>query len=84
MNFCLEIRVYPTMWRIARVKPLFKGDGCDRMAPKSYRPVALLSAMPRIMEALMAKQLDRYQEKNSLVHQGMHGFRKALEPTLLC
>ena len=76
MNLSLEIRVYPRRWRIARVKPLFKGDGCDRTAPKSYRPVALLSAMSRIMEALMAKQLDRYQEENGLVHQGVHGFRK--------
>ena len=76
MNLSLEIRVYPRRWRIARVKPLFKGDGCDRTAPKSYRPVALLSAMSRIMEALIAKQLDRYQEENGLVHQGVHGFRK--------
>ena len=58
------------------VKPLFKDEDCDRTAPKSYRPVALLSAMPRIMEALIEKQLDRYQEEHRLVHQGVHGFRK--------
>ena len=76
INLSLETKVYPARWRIARVKPLFKGEGCDRTAPKSYRPVALLSAMSRIMEALMANQLDRYQEEHGLVHQGVHGFRK--------
>ena len=76
INLSLEIKVYPAKWKIARVKPLFKGEDCDRTAPKSYRPVALLSAMSRIMEALMAKQLDRYQEEQGLVHQGVHGFRK--------
>ena len=28
------------------------------------------------MEALLAKQLDSYQEKQGLVHQGVHGFKK--------
>ena len=28
------------------------------------------------MEALLARQLDNYQEKNNLVHPGVHGYRK--------
>ena len=76
MNLSLETKYYPESWKIARVKPLFKGEGSDRQAPKAYRPVALLSGMSRIMEALLAEQLDNYQEVNGLVHQGVHGFRK--------
>ena len=76
MNLSLETKCYPDSWKVARVKPLFKGEGNDRQAPKAYRPVALLSGMSRIMEALLAKQLDQYQEDNGLVHQGVHGFRK--------
>ena len=76
INLSLETRSYPAAWMIARVTPLFKGEGCDRAEPKSYRPVALLSGMARIMEALLAKQLDTYQEEQGLVHQGVHGFRK--------
>ena len=41
MNLSLEVRSYPWSWKIARVKPLFKGEGCDGHQPKSYRPVAL-------------------------------------------
>ena len=55
---------------------MFKGEGCNRTEPKSFRPVALLSAMSRVMEALLAKQLYTYQEEQGLVHQGVHGFRK--------
>ena len=76
INCSLELRKYPKSWKIARVKPLHKGDGCDRHAPKSYRPVALLAAVSRIAEALLARQLDTYQEKHGLLHQGVHGFRK--------
>ena len=28
------------------------------------------------MEAILAGQLDKYQEEQGLVHQGVHGFRK--------
>ena len=76
MNLSLEIRTYPASWRIARLKPLFKGEGCERTDPKSFRPVALLSAISRVMEGILAKQLDQYQENHGLVHQGVHGFRK--------
>ena len=76
INLSLETKTYPKSWQIARAKPLFKGEGCDRTEPKTFRPVALLSGMSQIMEALLAKQLDSYQEEQGLVHQGVHGFRK--------
>ena len=76
MNLSLEVGKYPRRWKVARVKPMYKGGGCDRQAPKSYRPVALLSATSRIMEALLARQLDNYQEEHGLVHKGVHGFRR--------
>ena len=76
MNMSLDIGKYPRRWKIARVKPMYKGGGCDRQAPKSYRPVALLSATSRIMEALLARQLDAYQEEHGLVHKEVHGFRR--------
>ena len=59
MNLSLEVKKYPKKWKVARVKPLYKGEGCDRQAPKSYRPVALLSGLSRIMEAILAAQLDQ-------------------------
>ena len=77
MNLSLEIKRYPRIWKVARVKPLFKGEGCNRHEPKSYRPVALLSGISRIMEAILARQLDEFQENNKLIHPGVHGFRKS-------
>ena len=43
---------------------------------KPFRPAALLSAISRIMEAIMTKQLEKYQEEQELVHKRVHGFRK--------
>ena len=50
INLSLDDKVYPRSWKIARVKPLYKGDGCDRYTPKFFRPVALLAAVSRITE----------------------------------
>ena len=75
-SLSLEVKRYPRVWKIARVKPHFKGEGCDRQAAKSFRPVALLSAFSRITEGLLARQLDTYQEKFGLLHRGVHGFRR--------
>ena len=58
------------------MKPLYKGGGFDRQAPKSFRPVALLAAVSRITESILARQLDDFQEKRHLVHKGVHGFRR--------
>ena len=33
MNLSLEVKKYPKKWKIARVKLLYKGEGCDRQAP---------------------------------------------------
>ena len=76
INLSLDVGKYPSRWKTARVKPMYKGGDCDRQAPKSYRPVALLSVISRIMEALLAQQLDMYQEEHGLVHKGAHGFRR--------
>ena len=76
INLSLEVKRYPARWKIARVKPLHKGGERDRQAPKSFRPVALLAAISRIAEALLAKQLDDYQEQHGLIHKGVHGFRR--------
>ena len=39
VNLSIETRYYPSRWKTARVKPLWKGEGNDRKIPKSYRPV---------------------------------------------
>ena len=67
------------------MKPLWKGKGNDRKIPKSYRPVSLLAASARIMEALIAKQVDEYAESKSILHRNVHGYRKGrgTDPALL-
>ena len=72
INLSIETKYYPARWKTLRVKPLWKGKGNDRNVPKSYRPVALLAACIRHMEALVAQQVDIYAELRGILHRNVH------------
>ena len=72
----LEKGTFPTRWKSSRIKPLWKGEGNPKEKPESYRPVALLSAMGRLLEGIVAERMDEYAESRGLVHKQVHGFRK--------
>ena len=57
------------------MKPIWKGKGNNKSAAKSFRPVALLPACGRIMEGLLAKQVDKYDRERNILHDSVHGFR---------
>ena len=44
------------MWKRAAITPIYKGKS-DRCDPKSYRPIALLPAISKILEGFVRKQL---------------------------
>ena len=67
---------FPKRWKTSRIKPLWKGEGNPKESGKSYRPVALLSAMGRLMEGIIAERMDLYSESRGLVYKQVHGFRK--------
>ena len=47
--------------------------GSDSLLPKSYRPVALLQILSKVMEKAVFRQLVTYLEDNKLIHPNLHG-----------
>ena len=47
----------------------------DPIIPKSYRPVALLPIMSKVLEKAVFHQVIRYFEGNKLIHTNLHGSR---------
>ena len=72
----LKIGHFPKRWKSSRIKPLWKGEGNSKECAGSYRPVALLSAMGRLLEGIVAERMDNYAEGRGIVHKQVHGFRK--------
>ena len=78
-----ETQKFPTLWKMARIVPIFKGKG-GQTKLTSYRPVALLPSLSKVLESVMVEQLYAHFERNipvaarrtlTLLSQRQHGYR---------
>ena len=75
INLSIKTFTFPSLWKLHKVIPLLKATTSDPMLPKSYRPVALLPIMSKILEKAIFNQLVEYLETNELIHPNLHGSR---------
>ena len=75
INLSISTSTYPTIWKWAKVIPLLKAALLDTLLPKSYRPVALLPILSKVLEKVVFTQLVEYLEQNGLIHPNLHGSR---------
>ena len=75
VNLSVRTSTFPDSWKYAKVIPLLKSTDSDPLLPKSYRPVALLPVLSKILEKVVFVQLSNYLEENNLVHPNLHGSR---------
>ena len=81
INLSISTGTFPTRWKYAKVVPLLKAQTADPLLPKSYRPVALLPILSKVLEMTVFTQFISYLEANSLVHPNLHGSRAAHSTT---
>ena len=55
MNRSFEEGIFPDIWKIANVIPIFKKG--DKSQPSNYRPVALLSCIGKLQERIVFKNM---------------------------
>ena len=65
INLSLDSGCFPLIWKGALVKPLLKKDGLDPIF-KNYRPVSNLAYASKLVETVVAKQLQHYLFSNDL------------------
>jgi Reverse transcriptase (RNA-dependent DNA polymerase) len=66
--------VIPDMWRQAKIIPLYKGKD-SRLAPSSYRPISLTDVACKLLERIVAKQIQSFWLENKIICSEQHGFR---------
>ena len=54
MNKSFEEGIFPDIWKIANVIPIFKKE--DKSQPSNYRPVTLLSCIGKLQERIFFKK----------------------------
>jgi ribonuclease HI len=74
-NACLEHSYHPTCFRAALIAPIPKPNKHDRTAPKSYRPIALLETLSKLLEKIVAKRLTTMCGKLNLIRPEQFGGR---------
>ena len=66
--------IIPEDMKIQSITPIFKkGDKSD---PANYRPISLTSHLIKIFERVIRKNLVHHLEKNNILSNKQHGFRK--------
>ena len=53
-----------------------KGGRKDKSDPSSYRPIAILPALSKILETIIVEQLVDHLDNHGLLPQAQHGFRR--------
>ena len=48
INLSISSSTFPDLWKWHKVAPLLKGSDCDRLLPRSHRPVTLLPVLSKI------------------------------------
>ena len=61
-NTSIETSVFPDMWKIARITPIFKDS--DKTDKSNYRPIWVLPVLSRVFQKLVYNQLYKYLEEN--------------------
>ncbi len=76
INTTLVTGKFPTQWKHANVIPVFKSG--DISVVNNYRPISLLPILSKILEKIVANQLQCYLESQQLLSSSQHGFRPRL------
>ena len=73
INESLLEGVYPSMWKLANVIPIFKKD--DRQCKVNYRPVSLLACLSKISEKIVFTRLYNFLLDIDFLNPFQSGFR---------
>ena len=74
-NLCVRNSEVPNDWKVAIVKPHYKGKG-EKDDFENYRPISILSPLRKVFEACLAKRIKFYFESNKILVDEQFGFRK--------
>jgi hypothetical protein len=70
----LEEGLIPEDWKLANVSPVFKKGSRGQVG--NYRPISLTSQICKIFESIMRDAIIQHLEKNDLLSNAQHGFRR--------
>lgn len=80
INQCISGNVFPKIFKLSKVLPLFKKDSADD--PANYRPISIVPIFAKIFEVALKTQISEYFENYKLFNDCQYGFRSKMSTTL--
>ena len=74
-NKIVEHQEFPTFWKYFIAIGIYKGKG-EKEDPSSYRPIALLSPLSKLIEMELLHQMDQHMTLNNLWNPNSFAYRK--------
>ena len=74
-NTSMASGIVPDMFKEATVTPVYKGQSKDPRDPGSYRPIAILTAISKILEIAVREALLSWFDMNEFLPDSQYGFR---------
>jgi hypothetical protein len=74
INQSIETGTFPKKWKESIVVPILKKGNPRTM--KNYRPVSNLCKTSKVLETVVMRHLSNFFEKNKLLPENQHGFRR--------
>ena len=65
----------PLIWMDSLITPTYK-PGKTKTDPAAYRPISVTCTLGRVFERAINNAMDSHLERNSLIHESQHGFRR--------
>ena len=75
MNLCLTNGHFPETFKYAHITPLLKSNKLDPEDLNSYRPIAHLKFLGKLLERLVVSQLQEYLMTNNLFASAQSAYR---------
>ena len=76
-NFVLEERIYPKIWNISHISPLFKAG--DPTEESNYRGICVGNAVGKLFNKCINKRIEEFLTKNKTIPDNSMGFRKKIQ-----
>jgi hypothetical protein len=81
INRSLASGVVPSGFKIGCVIPIHKGKGKSTTDPASYRPISILPALSKVLEAVVKSDLEKHLAAVNALPNTQFGFRKGRSST---
>ena len=76
INHCIDTSSFPSIWKLAKVTPLYKGQG-KKDDMNNYRPISVLPLFSKVFQKHINQALYSYLKESKLLYSLQSGFRKS-------